>query len=124
MKSRSVLVIASAICLIMTTIANLSPALPVSAAGQVTLLFYDRNGNAMSVTTVRATSNGTQGPCSPCKGYDNDALFDPTTLQEVVDKPLFISGTNLAFNLPASPVALGFNWPTLPLGYSLIMLDN
>lgn len=95
-----------------------------AATGQVTLLFYDRNGNAMSVSSVRATSNGTQGPCSPRKGYDNDALFDPITLQEVVYKHLFTSGTNLAFNLTGSPVALGFNWPTLPRGYSLIILDN
>jgi len=118
MKARSVLAIVSAVCLVVTGVVNLAPAPTASAAGQVTLLFYDRNGNAMSITSVRANSDG-QG-----KGYDNDALFDPVTLQEVVYKPLFTSGTNLAFNLTGSPVALGFNWETEPRGYSLIMLDN
>jgi len=48
---------------------TLSPAFasPVRAAGQVTLLFFDRNGTQLNVSQIRSTSsNGSAG-------YGNDA---------------------------------------------------
>lgn len=87
-------------------------------AGRVTLLFYDRNGAALSAGEARALSNN-----SPL-GYDNDALVDPSTLGALAMGPLYATGGTLAFDLPAAPAALAFNWPTEPLGYSLVVLDN
>ncbi len=89
-----------------------------SAAGQVTLLFYDRNGTALSVNQVRALSNG------PGRGYDNDALLNPQNLQMVQYLPLTTVGSNLVFTVPSVPVAFAFNWPQQPNGYSLLILDN
>jgi len=94
------------------------PPQKVSAAQQVTLLFYDRNGVALSVSQVRSTSNNGSA------GYNSDALLDPQNMRMVTYLPLFTSGSNLAFTVPATPVAFAFNWPTNPLGYSMIVLDN
>lgn len=90
---------------------------PASAAGQVTLLFYDRNGSALTPSQTRSLSN------NGVTGYDNDALVNPATLEVVTMGPLFISGGELVFSVPATPVAFAFNWPTTR-GYSLVILDN
>jgi len=88
------------------------------AGGTVTLLFFDRNGAALTPTQVRSTSNNGGA------GYNNDFLLNPANLRAISSGPLFISGTNLAFNIPSQAVALAFNWPTLPGGYQLLILDN
>lgn len=93
-------------------------AFSAQAAGQVTLLFYDRQGTQLSVAQIRSLSNNGE------TGYDNDALLDPSTLQVVQMGPLFTSGDTLAFTLPDKPAALAFNWSTLPRGYSLLILDH
>ena len=88
------------------------------AGGTVTLLFFDRNGTALTTSQVRSLSN------NGGSGYNNDFLVNPTNLRAISSGPLFTSGSNLAFNIPSQAVALAFNWPTLPNGYSLIILDN
>lgn len=93
-------------------------ALPVQAAGQITLLFYDRNGTQLNVSQIRNLSNNNSA------GYDNDALLNPASLEVITMNPLVASGTTLAFTLPAQPVALAFNWPMQNKGYSLLILDN
>lgn len=101
-------------------LAALSPSLirPAQAAGQVTLNFYDRTGAQLNVSQIRSTSN------NGTAGYDNDALLNPSTLEVISMGPLITSGTTLAFTVPSQAVALAFNWPTQPRGYSLIILDN
>lgn len=91
---------------------------PAQAAGQVTLLFYDRNGTQLNVSQIRSLSN------NGSLGYDNDALLNPTTLEVISMTPLFTSGGTLAFTVPSQPVAFAFNWLTQPRGYSLLILDN
>ena len=88
------------------------------AGGTVTLLFFDRNGTALTPSQVRSLSN------NGGSGYNSDFLVNPTNLRAISSGPLFTSGSNLAFNIPSQAVALAFNWPTLPNGYSLIILDN
>ena len=88
------------------------------AGGTVTLLFFDRNGAALSPTQVRSISNNAG------VGYNSDFLLDPANLRAISSGPLYTSGTNLAFNIPSRPVALAFNWPTLPNGFGLVILDN
>ncbi len=88
------------------------------AGGTVTFLFFDRNGAALTPTQVRSISNngGT--------GYNSDFLLDPANMRAISSGPLYISGSNLAFNIPARAVALAINWPTQPNGYGLLILDN
>jgi hypothetical protein len=88
------------------------------AGGTVTLLFFDRNGTALTPTQVRSTSNNGGA------GYNNDFLLNPTNMRAISSGPLYTSGSNLAFNIPSQAVALAFNWPTLPGGYQLIVLDK
>lgn len=88
------------------------------AGGTVTLLFFDRNGVALTPAQVRSTSNNGGA------GYNNDFLLNPSNLRAITSGPLYTSGSNLAFNIPSQPVALAFNWPTLPGGYQLLILDN
>ena len=88
------------------------------AGGTVTLLFFDRNGTALTPTQVRSTSNNGGA------GYNNDFLLNPTNMRAISTGPLYTSGSNLAFNIPSQAVALAFNWPTLPGGYQLIVLDK
>lgn len=91
---------------------------PVRAAGQMTLLFFDRNGNQLNINQIRSASNNGSA------GYDNDALLNPETLEVISMGPLSTSSGTLAFTIPSQPVALALNWPTQPHGYSLIILDN
>jgi hypothetical protein len=88
------------------------------AGGTVTLLFFDRNGTQLTPTQVRAISNNNG------VAYNSDFLLNPTNLRVVSSGPLYTSGTNLAFNIPSQAVALGFNWPTIPNGFGLVILDN
>ena len=85
------------------------------AGGTVTLLFFDRNGTALTPTQVRTTSNNGGA------GYNNDFLLNPTNMRAITSGPLYTSGTNMAFNIPSQAVALAFNWPTLPGGYQLLV---
>ena len=86
--------------------------------GTVTVLFYDRNGAALTASQIRSTSN------NGTIGYDNDALVDPVTMRAISSGPLFSSGNTLAFATTGIPVALAMNWPTVPHGYGLLVLDN
>jgi cell division septation protein DedD len=86
--------------------------------GTVSVSFYDRNGNALTPAQVRSVSN------NGTIGYDNDALVDPVTLRAISSGPLYTSGSNLAFATTGIPVALALNWPTVPHGYGLLILDN
>jgi hypothetical protein len=86
--------------------------------GTVTVLFYDRNGAALTASQIRSTSN------NGTIGYDNDALVDPVTMRAISSGPLFSSGNTLAFATTGIPVALAMNWPTTPHGYGLLVLDN
>jgi hypothetical protein len=99
-----------------------------SSSGQVTLLFYDRNGKELSFDDVKNVSNNQYDKSSKSndgEGYDNDALVDPTNLRALKNSPvLFASGKNLAFKLTDKPIALALDWPTEPLGFSMIILDN
>jgi hypothetical protein len=88
------------------------------AGGTVTLLFFDRNGTALTPTLVRSLSNNGGA------GYNNDFLLNPANMRAISSGPLYTSGSNLAFNIPSQAVALAFNWPTLPGGYQLLILDN
>ena len=92
---------------------------PAQAAGEVLVLFYDRDGGVLTPTEMRATSNNGEA------GYDNDYLLDPTTLQAVQRGPLVEDpGQGFTFSVQDSPVALALNWPTLPLGYGLVIVDK
>jgi len=84
----------------------------------VTLLFFDRNGTALTPAEVRSTSNN--------GGADNnnDFLLNPAHMRAISSGPLYVSGPNLAFNIPSQAVALAFNWPTISRGYQLLILDN
>ena len=85
--------------------------------GVVTVRFYDRHGNLLSPSQARSVmTNGSHG-------WANDALVDPTTLQDLVGAPLHASGGSLVFDVPAQPVALALNWPTTR-GYSLVIVDD
>ena len=86
--------------------------------GRITLLFYDRDGHQLSPEQIRHLSNN--GPID----RNNDFLIDPLTLRVVATKPLRIYESNFAFDVADVPVALAFNWPTEPQGYSLILLEN
>lgn len=86
--------------------------------GRITLLFYDRDGLRLSPEQIRRLSNN--GPVD----RNNDFLVDPLTLRVVAAKPLQIYESNFTFDVVDAPVALAFNWPTEPQGYSLILLDN
>jgi hypothetical protein len=88
------------------------------AGGVVTLLFFDRTGTALTPTQVRSASNNGGA------GYNNDFLLNPANMCAISSGPLYTSGSNLAFNIPSEAVALAFNWPTLPGGYQLLILDN
>jgi len=88
------------------------------AGGTVTLLFFDRNGTALTPTQVRSISNNGGA------GYNNDFLLNPANMRAISSGPLYTSGSNLAFNIPSQAVALAFNWPTLPGGYQLLVLDK
>jgi len=92
---------------------------PAQAAGEVLVLFYDRDGGVLTPEEMRATSNNGEA------GYDNDYLVDPITLQAVQRGPLLeATGQGFTFSVPDSPVALALNWPTLPLGYGLVIVDK
>jgi hypothetical protein len=88
------------------------------AGGTVTLLFFDRNGTALTPTQVRSTSN------NGGLDYNNDFLLNPSNMFAISSGPLYTSGSNLAFTIPSQAVALAFNWPTLSGGYQLLILDN
>jgi len=88
------------------------------AGGTVTLLFFDRNGTALTPTQVRSISN------NGGVGYNSDFLLDPANMRAISSGPLYTSGSNLAFNIPSRSVALAFNWPTTPNGFGLVILDN
>jgi cell division septation protein DedD len=88
------------------------------AGGTVTLLFFDRNGTALTPTQVRSVSNNGGA------GYNSDFLLNPANMRAISSGSLYTSGTNLAFNIPSQAVALAFNWPTLPGGFHLLILDN
>ena len=88
------------------------------AGGTVTLLFFDRNGTALTPSQVRLVSNNNGA------GYNSDFLLNPTNMRAISSGPLYTSGSNLAFNIPSQAVSLAFNWPTLPNGFSLVILDN
>ncbi len=88
------------------------------AGGTVTLLFFDRNGTALTPSQVRLISNNNGA------GYNSDFLLNPTNMRAISSGPLYTSGSNLAFNIPSQAVSLAFNWPTLPNGFSLVVLDN
>jgi hypothetical protein len=96
--------------------------------GQITLLFYDRDGKELSINQARNISNDTYNNNRDRKdgvGYNSDALVDPANLRAIKNSPvLFASGRNFAFKLTGEPVAFAFNWPTEPLGYSMVVLDN
>jgi hypothetical protein len=85
---------------------------------RVTLLFYDRDGRPLSPDQIRHLSN------NGVADRNNDFLVDPLTLRVVAAKPLKISDSNFTFEVTDVPVALAFNWPTEPQGYSLILVDN
>ena len=88
------------------------------AGGTITLLFFDRNGTALTPTQVRATSNNNG------VGYNSDFLLDPANMRVISSGILYTSGSNLAFNIPSRAAALAINWPTLPNGFGLLILDN
>jgi hypothetical protein len=94
------------------------PVVASERAGQVTLLFFARDGAPLSPAEVRALSNNGKA------GYNNDLLVDPVTLRGIAAAPLRESGNSLVFDVSGRPMALALNWPTLPRGYSLILLDN
>ena len=89
------------------------------ASGTINILFYDRNGAALDEKAVRNISNNGKN------GYNNDYLINPLTLRALSDGCL-VTATNgtLFFKVPDAPVSLALNWPTSPLGYSLVVLDN
>ena len=92
---------------------------PAQAAGEVLVLFYDRDGGVITPEEMRATSN------NGSSGYNNDYLVDPVTLQAVQRAPLVEApGQGFTFSVPDVPVALALNWPTAPLGYGLVIVDN
>jgi hypothetical protein len=90
----------------------------VFATDQVVLLFFARNGSALTPQQVRSISNNGN------KRHDNDFLVDPLTLRVIRAKPLRVSGANYVFDVYDKPAALAFNWPSEPQGYSLVLLDN
>jgi len=94
------------------------PARATLVAGQVTPLFYDRNGTLLSPEQVRSLSN------SGTRGYNNDMLLDPITLQAITAHPFKILDNRLVFPVSGRPVALALNWRTEPQGYSLLIVDN
>ena len=71
------------------------------AGGTVTLLFFDRNGTALTPTQVRSISNNAG------VGYNSDFLLDPANMRAISSGPLYTSGTNLAFNIPSRSVEIG-----------------
>jgi hypothetical protein len=92
---------------------------PVQAAGEVLVLFYDRDAGVITSEEMRATSNNGGA------GYDNDYLVDPASLQAIQRGPLVEApGQGFTFNVSDTPVALALNWPTTPLGYGLVIVDN
>lgn len=111
----SALVLAGAAATVLFFLITRSPA---QAGGTVTLLFFDRNGNALTPAQVRTVSNNGGA------GYNSDFLVHPANLRAISSGPLFTSGTNLAFNIPGQAVALALNWPTLPGGFQLLLVDN
>jgi len=92
---------------------------PAQAAGEVLVLFYDRDGGVITPDEMRATSN------NGLSGFNNDYLVDPVTLQAIQRAPLTENpGQGFKFSVPDVPVALALNWPTAPLGYGLVIVDN
>jgi hypothetical protein len=73
------------------------------ARGTVTLLFYDRNGTALTPRQVRSASN------NGGSGYNNDFLLNPANMCAISSGPLYTSGSNLAFNIPSQALAFAFN---------------
>ena len=65
------------------------------AGGTVTLLFFDRNGTALTPSQVRLISNNNGA------GYNSDFLLNPTNMRAISSGPLYTSGSNLAFNIPS-----------------------
>lgn len=87
---------------------------------RIELRFFGRNGEELSYEQMRAVSNNGSA------GYDNDCLVDPKSLH-VLDggRPIKNKDGRIWFELPDKrPVALAINWPSKPLGYSLVLLDN
>lgn len=100
----------------------LAGSLAVSSAyttGEVLVLFYDRDGGVLTPEEMRATSNNGES------GYNNDYLVDPSTMEALERGPLVEApGQGFTFIVPDTPVALALNWPTSPLGYGLVIVDN
>lgn len=89
------------------------------AAGEVLVLFYDRDGGVLTADEMRARSNNGEA------GYDNDYLIDPATLEALERGPLVEApGQGFTFSVRDTAVALALNWPTSPLGYGLVIVDN
>jgi len=106
------------LCLVLLVWFVLALRSTAQAGGTVTLLFFDRNGTALTPTQVRSISN------NGGIGYNSDFLLDPANMRAISSGPLYTSGTNLAFNIPSRAVALAINWPTQPNGFGLLILDN
>lgn len=107
---------AAAIALLIGIVAGFDHA---KAAGEVTVLFYDRDGGVLTPEEMRATSN------NGTSGYNNDYLVDPVTLEVIQQAPLVEApGQGFTIALPDVPVALALTWPTAPLGYGLVVVDN
>ena len=105
-----------ALIVLLAVVSGVSPA---RAAGEVLVLFYDRDGGVITADEMRATSN------NGLSGFNNDYLVDPVTLQAIQRAPLTENpGQGFKFSVPDVPVALALNWPTAPLGYGLIIVDN
>ncbi|MFZ4775517.1 MAG: hypothetical protein ACOYM3_09155 [Terrimicrobiaceae bacterium] len=90
----------------------------LDAAGTMNILFYGRDGVLMTSSQARQMSN------NGTTGYNNDFLLDPVTMRAVSEGTLVNSANGLSFPVPEVPVALALNWPTDPLGYGLVILDN
>jgi hypothetical protein len=99
----------------------------VNPFGQITLLFYDRDGKELSPDDARNISNNTyhnNSKVNDASGYNNDSILDLNMRAQKNSPVLFVSDNHFAFHLMDKPIAFAFDWPTKPLGYSMIILDN
>ena len=89
----------------------------VCARDNMTLLFFDRNGNSMNYRQVaREMNNGSSG-------WECDMWLEPSTLKVITWYPMSDVG-NLTFPMPSQPAAFAINWKTLPNGYGYFVIDN
>jgi len=89
-------------------------------AGRLNLIFFGRDGKELSYEQMRAVSN------NGAAGYDNDCSVDPKNLHVLsAERPIKNKDGRIWIDLPGNQrVALAINWPTKPLGYSLLLIDN